>query len=57
MSHVIHTPLQMDAYRTSLPFSDHWVSALHEAVSGLTMYYEQAVAAGHEPHESWLVKY
>lgn len=56
-SHVIHTPLQNDAYRTSLPFADYWAYALHRAISGLTDYYNQAVAKGHTPSENWLVKY
>ena len=57
VSHAIKTPLQHGPYRTSLPFGDTPVSALHKAVSGLTMYYRQAVNAGHEPREDWLVDY
>ena len=57
VSHAIHTPVQLDAYRTSCPFSDYWAYALHQAVTGLTEYYKQAVAAGHTPSEAWLERY
>ena len=56
VSHAIHTPLQMGPYRTSLPFGDDPPYALHQAVTGLTMYYRQAVDAGHQPSEEWLVE-
>ncbi len=55
VSHAIHTPLQIDPYRTSNPFADYWEYALHRAVDGLLSYYKQAVSAGHAPSESWLV--
>jgi len=57
VSHAIHTPIQQEAYRTSRPFADYWAYALHLAISGLTDYYKQAVAAGHTPSEDWLERY
>jgi hypothetical protein len=56
MSHAIHTPVQAAPYRTSMPFGDDAGYALHRAISGLTQYYREAVQAGHEPDESWLVR-
>lgn len=56
-SHVIHTPVQADPYRTSRAFSDSWEDALEDVLRTLTSYYEEAVRKGHKPQESWLVKY
>lgn len=56
VSHAIKTPTQIDPYHTSLPFAATPVGALNRAVTGLTMYYQQAVDAGHEPKEDWLVE-
>lgn len=53
-SHVIHTPMQIDAYRTSIPFAESWEAALYKAVTGLTSFYRSAVGAGHTPNDSWL---
>jgi hypothetical protein len=55
-SHFIHTPLQIGAYHTSVPFGDDEVHALRRAQSDLTEYYGQAVRAGHEPNDNWLEK-
>ena len=57
VSHAIHTPVQMDPYRTSRPYWDDPQYALEQTVRGLTDYYQQAVKAGHTPAESWLVPY
>lgn len=57
LSHVINTPEQAGPYRTSLPFGDRPEYALKKAITGLTMYYRQAVEKGHEPSEDWLVPY
>ena len=57
MSHVIKTPGQADAYRTSRTWDDSPGAALHKAVSGITEYYKQAVREGHTPEEGWLVRY
>ena len=56
VSHVIHTPTQMDAYHTSKPLADDPASALQRAVFGLTSFYQSAVNAGHKPCEDWLVE-
>jgi len=55
-SHAIKTPTQIGPYRTSNRFADSPGYALHKAISGLTNYYREAVNAGYEPAESWLVK-
>ena len=55
-SHAIKTPVQAGPYHQSRPYWDDVPYALHQAISSLTQYYEQAVSAGHEPKESWLVR-
>jgi hypothetical protein len=57
VSHVIHTPMQLDGYRTSTPFADTWEDAFHKAIRGLTSFYQLAVARGHVPSEAWLETY
>jgi CxxC motif-containing protein len=57
LSHVIKTPVQIGPYRTSRPYNDTPGSALHQAITSLTQYYEMAVGEGHQPQESWLVSY
>lgn len=57
LSHAIHTPVQATPYRTSRPFDDDHAYALSRAISGLTMYYDMAIEAGHQPSEEWLVPY
>jgi hypothetical protein len=54
-SHFIHTPTQGGPYATSRPWGDDEGYALHQAVTSITLYYRQAVDAGHKPQESWLV--
>jgi hypothetical protein len=56
ISHAIKTPALMSPYRTSRPFADYPAYALHQAISGLTQYYRQAVENGDKPDENWLVK-
>lgn len=55
-SHWIKTPEQIGPYRTSRPFNDDEASALRQAVTGLTQFYDMAVKAGHEPSKAWLVE-
>lgn len=57
VSHAIHTPLQGGPYRTSRSYWDDPEYALQRTISGLTDYYRQAVAAGHQPSPDWLVRY
>ena len=54
-SHHIKTPTQAGAYITSRPYNDDIGSALSQAVSGLTQFYNEAVAAGHTPSGNWLI--
>lgn len=57
-SHAMHTPTQIGPYWTSRPFDigpDAYPYALHRAVSGLADYYREAIKAGHQPEEKWLV--
>jgi hypothetical protein len=56
VTHSIHTPVQGGPYRTSKPYAEDAAYALHRAIDGLISYYEEAVRAGHEPEESWLVE-
>lgn len=55
-SHSIHTPLQAGPYRTSRPYWDDPAYALQQTISAMTDWYDQAVKAGHQPKESWLVE-
>ncbi len=55
-SHAIKTPLQMRHYIPSDTVGDYPAEALHTAVRSLTHHYREAVRAGHEPREDWLVK-
>lgn len=54
-SHFIHTPVQAGKYATSRPWNDDLGAALHQVVSGITQYYNQAVKKGHAPDEAWLI--
>jgi hypothetical protein len=54
-SHFLHTPLQLDAYRTSWPANDTEERAWRSAIWTLVDWYKQAVRQGHQPEESWLV--
>jgi hypothetical protein len=54
-SHHIKTPTQIGKYVTSRPWNDDLGSALWQAVTGITRYYKEAVAAGHSPSDDWLV--
>lgn len=56
-SHVIHTPTQAHAYRTSLPFEDDRSEAVAKALQDLTLYYRHAIMQGHRPQTDWLVPY
>lgn len=53
-SHFIHTPTQIDAYRTSVPVGDDETEALGRAIRTLVDHYEEAMRAGHKPKDSWL---
>jgi hypothetical protein len=55
-SHDIHTPSQIAPYHSSMLFWDDPPYALHNAISGITEYYRQAVSAGDAPSETWLVE-
>jgi hypothetical protein len=54
-SHDIHTPSQAGPYGSSRLFWDDPAYALHNAVNGITMYYEMAVQDGHTPSDKWFV--
>jgi hypothetical protein len=54
-SHAAKTPLQAGPYWTSLPGDQSPGDALHKAISGITMYFRQAIEKGHKPSEDWLV--
>lgn len=56
-SHVIHTPTQVGPYYPSRTEDNDWEGALFMAIRCLTSYYKEAVEAGHQPKENWLVKY
>jgi hypothetical protein len=53
-SYAIKTPLQDALYLPSNPGNDTPGLALDQAITGLTMYYQQAVEQGYPPNEDWL---
>jgi hypothetical protein len=55
-SHTIKTPLQRAPYSQSRDHFDDRPFALHNAINGITLYYERAAHTGLTPTESWLVK-
>jgi hypothetical protein len=55
-SHTIKTPLQRAPYSQSRDHFDDKSYALHNAINGITLYYEKAAHTGLTPTESWLVK-
>lgn len=54
-SHVIHTPKQAGPYHPSRPWGDDAAYALHQAVTSITQYYEEAIKAGLKPNAEWLI--
>ena len=54
-SHFIKTPTQTGEYETSRPGNDTEERALSQVVLSFLDFYNEAVQAGHEPDESWLV--
>ena len=54
-SHFIKTPTQLDVYMPGRPWGDYAEYALHLACTSITQYYDEAIKAGHDPVESWLV--
>ena len=55
-SHAIHTPTQAGPYFQSRYWWDDPAYAMHQAITSLTQYHEEAVRNGHKPKPSWLVK-
>ena len=55
LSHFIHTPKQIGPYHPSRPWGDDQAYALHLAVTAITQYYKEAIAAGIAPSENWLI--
>jgi len=55
-SHFIHTPVQAGRYTTDSSWGENEAEALHRAIQTFVSFYEEAVRAGHEPAEKWLVK-
>ena len=56
LSHSMRTPKQSDPYRPSRNWEDDAPYALYKAIASLTVFYLDAVKAGHTPEETWLVK-
>lgn len=54
-SHFIQIPGHIERYRTSIGSAETEAAALHQAVSGFTMYYDIAMRDGHSPDDSWLI--
>lgn len=54
-SHVIKTPKQLGPYHTSRPWGDDAGYALHQAVTSITQYYNEAINAGLQPNAEWLI--
>lgn len=54
-SHFIKTPTQSGPYRPGAQGGDDEPRALRRAVNSIADYFEEAIAAGHQPREDWLV--
>ncbi|MEX3917852.1 hypothetical protein AB4Y43_16670 [Paraburkholderia sp. BR10872] len=54
-SHHAHTPDQISAYVTSLPYEASVPYAIHRAIDTVKPYVDQAIQNGHRFDTSWLV--
>jgi|SRR6478736_5044603 hypothetical protein len=54
-SHYIKTPLQARPYIKGQTFASVSESALYQAVTSITDYYDKAVSEGHVPNNDWFV--
>lgn len=54
-SHFIKTPTQGGPYRPGSQGADDEPRAVRRAVKSIADYYEEAIAAGHQPREDWLI--
>jgi len=54
-SYAIKTPTQVSPYGAHKTYQDSAEYALSQAVMNFTLYYSEAIEAGHEPNDSWLV--
>ena len=55
-SHYLHTPVQIDAYRTSVPFGETEEHALRRALDTFKDFIPAAIAKGYTPSAEWLEK-
>ncbi|SOE97625.1 hypothetical protein SAMN05414139_10770 [Burkholderia sp. D7] len=54
-SHHAHTPDQISAYVTSVPYESSVLYAIHRAIETVKSYVDQAIQNGHPFDTSWLV--
>jgi hypothetical protein len=54
-SHFIHTPVQAGPYETGHSWGNGEKETLDNALRTFTMFYGDAVIAGHKPNDSWLI--
>ncbi|BBL77489.1 hypothetical protein [Methylomagnum ishizawai] len=55
VSHHVKTPTQAGPYMPSKTWAESEEEAIRQAISTTTSYIKSAIAAGHEPSESWLI--
>ncbi|WP_179404243.1 hypothetical protein [Burkholderia guangdongensis] len=54
-SHHAHTPDQISAYITSVPYEDSVPYAVYRAIDSVKSYVDQAIESGHRFDTKWLV--
>jgi hypothetical protein len=55
-SHYLHTPTQIDPYRTSVDYGDTEEEAVTRALRTFTTHYREALGQGYKPQDAWLVE-
>jgi hypothetical protein len=55
VSHHVLTPVQGEKYTPGITFAETEIGAIDLAVSSTIMYLKEAIAAGKEPNDEWLV--
>lgn len=54
-SHNVHTPIQSSPYYPSRTSASSEIGAINAAIDSTTSFLKNAIDAGHEPDEEWLV--
>lgn len=55
VSHFVHTPVQAQPATSSRVLASSETEAIHLAVSLVTQWLREAIRAGHEPDDTWMI--